>query len=287
MNGSECQFEIDTGAHATLVTRDTFQKIGFPITPSSISLVGVSGESLDVCGEANVKLQHKKQEMNATIQVVRHIRCNLLGIAEIRELGLLQLVNAVNSTKHRANVLPELAVGDRVWVNAPSDTGSEGIIVSIDRNPESFWVRVGDSNVRRDRKHLSLLHGDFAGDDDEFVPSVNDMFDGLTNDPVNDHSLDCTDQFLSGVAKGGSALTPALEIANDVAPSADSGSQALRPGPAVTSSPTTGAPAVRFQLQPELADTVPTDTGQNNASDGYRTRSGRRVRPPDYLWVSW
>jgi len=32
-------------------------------------------------------------------------------------------------SKHRALQLPELMVGSRVWVNAPQDRGSEGVVV--------------------------------------------------------------------------------------------------------------------------------------------------------------
>jgi len=48
-------------------------------------------------------------------------------------------------------------VGSRVWVNAPQDQGSEGEVVQKGDSPPSFWVRVGPSLLRRNRKHLALL----------------------------------------------------------------------------------------------------------------------------------
>ena len=60
-------------------------------------------------------------------------------------------------SKHRALQLPELMVGSRVWVNASQDRGSEGVVVRKDDYPHSFWVRVGPSLLRRNRKHLALL----------------------------------------------------------------------------------------------------------------------------------
>jgi len=48
-------------------------------------------------------------------------------------------------------------VGSRVWVNAPQDRGSEGVVVGKYDSPHSFWVRVGPSLLRRNRKHLALL----------------------------------------------------------------------------------------------------------------------------------
>ena len=56
--------------------------------------------------------------------------------------------------KHRSGTLPELVEGQRVWVKAPSDVGREGIVVRKDNNPRSWWVQVGDSEVRHNRKHL-------------------------------------------------------------------------------------------------------------------------------------
>jgi len=44
-----------------------------------------------------------------------------------------------------------------VWVNAPQDQGSEGEVVQKDDSPHSFWVRVGPSLLRCNRKHLALL----------------------------------------------------------------------------------------------------------------------------------
>ena len=70
--------------------------------------------------------------------------------------------------KYRAKQLPELKPGDRVWVKAPSDLGSEGVVDRLDHNPNSYWVMVGAKVVRRNRKHLFLLCGDSldASDDD-------------------------------------------------------------------------------------------------------------------------
>ena len=59
--------------------------------------------------------------------------------------------------KHRSGTLPELVAGQRVCVKAPSDVGREGVIVRKDNNPCSWWVQVGDSVVRCNRKHLFVL----------------------------------------------------------------------------------------------------------------------------------
>ena len=61
--------------------------------------------------------------------------------------------------KYRVRNLTELNKGDRVWVKSPTDVGREGFVVRKDTHPDSFWVRVGDSELRRNRKHLFLLKG--------------------------------------------------------------------------------------------------------------------------------
>ena len=47
--------------------------------------------------------------------------------------------------KHHAKYLPELQEGQRVWVKSPHDKGAEGIVIKKDENPQSYWVRVGNS----------------------------------------------------------------------------------------------------------------------------------------------
>jgi hypothetical protein len=61
--------------------------------------------------------------------------------------------------KHRAKVLSELVEGERVWIKAPTDLGKEGVVSRKDTHPDSYWVKVGDSEIRRNRKHLFLLEG--------------------------------------------------------------------------------------------------------------------------------
>ena len=61
--------------------------------------------------------------------------------------------------KHRAKALSELVEGERVWIKAPTDLGKEGVVSRKDTHPDSYWVKVGDSEIRRNRKHLFLLEG--------------------------------------------------------------------------------------------------------------------------------
>ena len=59
--------------------------------------------------------------------------------------------------KHRSGTFPELVAGQRMYVKAPSDVGREGVIVRKNNNLCSWWVKVGDSVVRRNQKHLFVL----------------------------------------------------------------------------------------------------------------------------------
>ena len=65
-----------------------------------------------------------------------------------------QMASSKWDAKHRSGTLPELVAGQRVYVKAQSDVGRERVIVRKDNNPCSWWVQVGDSVVRCNRKHL-------------------------------------------------------------------------------------------------------------------------------------
>ena len=76
--------------------------------------------------------------------------------------------------KYHAKYLSELLPGQRVWVKSPTDKGAEGIVLYKDQNPHSYWVKVGESHVRRNRKHLFLLNDRFD-DDSVFVDDSTDI----------------------------------------------------------------------------------------------------------------
>lgn len=69
--------------------------------------------------------------------------------------------------KYRAKPLPVLTPGHKVWVKAPTDIGCEGLVLEADKLPNSFWVRVGDRTIRRNRKHLFLLNNESPDCSDE------------------------------------------------------------------------------------------------------------------------
>ena len=79
---------------------------------------------------------------------------------EIKDFEQKQLEKDRFDKKYNTRALPELEPGDRVWVKAPSDHGAEGVIVGAHATPESYWVKIGNSEIRRNRKHLKLLEPD-------------------------------------------------------------------------------------------------------------------------------
>ena len=81
--------------------------------------------------------------------------------------------------KFRAKNLPELKEDQLVWVNAPTDKGQEGIVVSKDdKHPDSYWVKVGDRVIRRNRKHLLVLQNSTPDNDydDTIMPLALDWY---------------------------------------------------------------------------------------------------------------
>ncbi|XP_067945100.1 uncharacterized protein [Watersipora subatra] len=60
--------------------------------------------------------------------------------------------------KYRVSEMPELNVNDKVSIKSPSDAGTGGIVVRKDPLPDSYWGRIGDKELRRNRKHLFLRH---------------------------------------------------------------------------------------------------------------------------------
>jgi hypothetical protein len=62
--------------------------------------------------------------------------------------------------KYRVSNLPRLTPGQIVHVKAPTDVGSKGVVLREDNSPNSYWVKVGQSEIRRNRKHLFLLHSE-------------------------------------------------------------------------------------------------------------------------------
>ena len=62
----------------------------------------------------------------------------------------------------------ELKEGDTVWVKINNeDGGYQGVVKSRTIEPDSYWVKVGDRIVRRNRKHLREISKQVVNRDNE------------------------------------------------------------------------------------------------------------------------
>jgi hypothetical protein len=95
VNGVPVGFVMDTGAEVTVITHDTFCDLQTPLCRPTRILTGANSRILDVYGEAKVSLKSKSKVTAAVVSVMMGARKNLLGIQQIRELGLLAIVDAV------------------------------------------------------------------------------------------------------------------------------------------------------------------------------------------------
>jgi len=76
-----------------------------------------------------------------------------------------------------------LEPGDTVWVKAPTDSGAEGIILGKHNTPYSYWVKVGFSEIRRNRKHLRLLPTILHEAKESDIPTTSKEFEYDRSDP--------------------------------------------------------------------------------------------------------
>ena len=81
---------------------------------------------------------------------------------ESRERKRKLKLNSSWDIQHRVSKLPELEPGQVVYVKAPTDTGAAGTVVRRDSTPESYWIRVGSGEIRRNRKHLFPLNNNLS-----------------------------------------------------------------------------------------------------------------------------
>jgi len=102
---------------------------------------------------------------------------------EHRDLELKKTAKVQHDRKHRAKELQELEPGDTVWVEAPTDSGAEGIILGKHNTPDSYCVKVGFSEIRRNRKHLRLLPTILPEAKESDIPTTSKEFEYDRSDP--------------------------------------------------------------------------------------------------------
>ena len=96
LNGVPTEFDIDTGAEVSVISKPRHTKIGSPsLSLPNKTLRGPSNYSLHVSGFFTGVLKHRRQEVQQNTFVVQHLRRNLLGRPAIEALGLVVRVGAV------------------------------------------------------------------------------------------------------------------------------------------------------------------------------------------------
>ena len=96
LNGTPTEFEINTGAEVTAISKERHEKIGSPpLSRPSQTLKGPSDYSLPVTGCFTGLLKRGSQEVQQQIYVVRNLRRQLLGRPAIEALELAVQVGAI------------------------------------------------------------------------------------------------------------------------------------------------------------------------------------------------
>ena len=67
-----------------------------------------------------------------------------------------RLQKKVYNYRHRATPLKQLKKGDKVWI---SDYKSYGTVIQQTGQPRSYIVQTTAGKLRRNRRHLVLMHG--------------------------------------------------------------------------------------------------------------------------------
>ena len=96
VNGQETEFKVDTGAEVMVISEGTSKALRLKdIKPATKQLHGPDSKSLDVIGQATVRLGYHGHSCTCTLFVLRHVPHNLLGLPAIRALHVLSQVHTV------------------------------------------------------------------------------------------------------------------------------------------------------------------------------------------------
>ena len=97
VNGKDIDFQIDTGASLSVMSRKTFaEKINTPLKPSSKILKTYTGEIVKICGETVVEVVDGNKTVNLPIVVVEKGEPPLLGRDWMQHLHLDFAINEVH-----------------------------------------------------------------------------------------------------------------------------------------------------------------------------------------------
>ena len=98
VENNSVSFKVDTGAEVTALSEVTFQSFANPVAKlqkSTQILRGPNRLTLEVMGEATMKLTYKEKSCNHRIFVIRNLQNNLLGLPAIKALEVISGINAI------------------------------------------------------------------------------------------------------------------------------------------------------------------------------------------------
>ena len=101
LQGKETTFKIDTGAEVTVISEETFRRLGkLSLKKAPKTLCGPTRQLLRVLGTFEGKLTHKDQTSEQQIYVVQGFKTNLLGLPAITALEIVTRIGAITTDGH-------------------------------------------------------------------------------------------------------------------------------------------------------------------------------------------
>ena len=142
VNGKDVSFKLDTGAEVTVVSEAILPLRGASLKNTPIQLFGPAGKSLEVLGQASVKLSYDSRSATQSIFVVKGVSTNLLGLPAIRALQLLTITDEVESSI--PDKYPKLFAGLGTF------QGEYEIKLKVDAQPVAIYTARNVPHMRLD-----------------------------------------------------------------------------------------------------------------------------------------
>ena len=109
VNGEPVSFTLDTGSEVTILTEKVSKSLHLQLNKPTMLLVGANNKKLEVLGESTVDLTNKGKTVPTLVSVLKGAKRNLLGVAEIRKLNLLAVVNSLSTSTKKFDVFQEFS----------------------------------------------------------------------------------------------------------------------------------------------------------------------------------
>ena len=126
VDGTYTDFVLDTGAEVSTVTEATSRILSLTLANSDRVLSGADGSPLSVLGKSEVRVENKLKLAKTTVCAIKGLQCNILGLSELKKLGLLAVklnVCKIDDVSIPSSVTTgELTTGRKGFASAPSQS---------------------------------------------------------------------------------------------------------------------------------------------------------------------